>query len=94
MDFTKFGVCIDIVEICFGIANGKILSAHNTSIFFIWDDNFSKSHQIFTKRALILWRSGLGLLLGTFRHFLTELSPHDMIIVGYYRFKFLLLIIF
>ena len=24
--FTKFGVCIDIVEICFGIADGQILS--------------------------------------------------------------------
>ena len=24
--FTKLGVCIDIVEICFGIANGQILS--------------------------------------------------------------------
>ena len=24
--FTKFGMCIDIVEICFGIANGQISS--------------------------------------------------------------------
>ena len=24
--FTKLGMCIDIVEICFGIANGQILS--------------------------------------------------------------------
>ena len=24
--FTKLGMCIDIVEICFGIANGKISS--------------------------------------------------------------------
>ena len=24
--FTKLGMCIDIVDICFGIANGRILS--------------------------------------------------------------------
>ena len=24
--FTKFGMCIDIVELCFGIANGEISS--------------------------------------------------------------------
>ena len=28
--------------------------------------------------ALILWRSGLGLLIGKFRQFLTELSAGDM----------------
>ena len=28
--------------------------------------------------ALILWRSDLGLLLGKFCQFLTELSAHDM----------------
>ena len=27
--------------------------------------------------ALILWRSGLGLLMGKFHQFLTELSTHD-----------------
>ena len=27
--------------------------------------------------ALILWRSGLGLLMGKFRQFLTELSARD-----------------
>ena len=26
MDFSKFGMCIDIVEIWFGIANGQISS--------------------------------------------------------------------
>ena len=24
--FTKLGMCIDIVEVCFGVANGQILS--------------------------------------------------------------------
>ena len=33
--------------------------------------------------AFILWRSGLGLLLGTFRQY--ELSPHNMKIAGYYH---------
>ena len=36
--------------------------------------------------ALILWRSALGLLLGKFRQFLTELSAHDTIMPGYHRF--------
>ena len=45
--FTKLltGVCIDIVEICFGNANGHIslflteLSACNTSVFYFQDNN-------------------------------------------------------
>ena len=43
-NFTKLGMCIDIVEICFGIANGQIssflteLSACNTSIFLFQDN--------------------------------------------------------
>ena len=31
--FTKFGVCIDIVEIWFGIANGQILSNFDGVIY-------------------------------------------------------------
>ena len=38
--------------------------------------------------ALILWRADLGLLIRKFRRFLTELSVHDTIMVGYYRFTF------
>ena len=38
--------------------------------------------------ALILWRSALGLLIGKFCQFLTELSTSDMIMVGYYCFTF------
>ena len=30
--FTKFDMCIDIVEICFGIANRQILSIFDTVI--------------------------------------------------------------
>ena len=46
--FTKLGMCIDIVEIWFGIANGQIsskfseLSARDTPIFSFLDDNLSK----------------------------------------------------
>ena len=50
-------MCIDIVEIWFGIANGYSsifdrvieLSARHTSIFSFSDDNLSKFHWIFTK---------------------------------------------
>ena len=41
--FTKLGMCFDIVEIWFGIANGQILSAFDGArdIFSIPDDNLS-----------------------------------------------------
>ena len=32
--------------------------------------------------TLILWRSAFGMLIGIFRHFLTELTAHDTIIAG------------
>ena len=53
--FTKFGMCIDIVEIWFGIANGQIrrilteLSAQDMPIFSFPNDNLSKSQGILTK---------------------------------------------
>ena len=68
--FTKLGMCIDIVEIWFGIANGQISS--------IFDRVICPRHvHIFNGFspnlvcALILWRSGLGLLMGKFRQFWT-----------------------
>ena len=73
---------IDIVEIWFGIANGQILtelSSRDTPIFSFLDDNLSK-HNGFPPNlvcALILWRSGLGLLMGKFHQILTELSAPD-----------------
>ena len=36
-------------------------------------------HQTSYVRALILWRSGLGLLMGKFRQILTEVSAHETI---------------
>ena len=52
----------------------------------------SKSQWIFVKfdNALILCRSGLGLLIGKFCQFMTELSAHNMIMARYYHFTFLL----
>ena len=43
------------------------------------DDNLSKHHGFSPNLvcALILWRSGLGLLMGKFRQILTELSARD-----------------
>ena len=70
------------------------LSAHDTSIFSFQDNNLSKSQQIFTKldMYLTLWRSELGLLLGTFPQFLTELFSmtqwrHHGIIVSLFYFS-------
>ena len=42
----------------------------------------------------ILWRSGLGLLMGKFHQFLTELSARNMIMAGYYGLMLLLVIQF
>ena len=65
------------------------LPAHNTSMFLFQDNNLSESQWIFTLIcALILWKSGLGLLLGTLPQFLTSLSPSEMIMVGYYGSMF------
>ena len=47
--------------------------------FSFLDDNLSKHQWIFTKLSMCIdmWRSGLGLLMGKFRQFLTELSARD-----------------
>ena len=78
-------MCIDIVEIWFGIANGQILS--------IFDSYLPETHPYFRLRtitlvnnkgfspnllyALTLRRSGLGLLMGKFRQIFTEFSARD-----------------
>ena len=38
MDFTKLGMCIDIVDIWFGIVNGQILSIFDRIIWLqhVW----------------------------------------------------------
>ena len=57
MDFTKLGMCIDIVEIWIGIANGQIstaLFALDTPIFPFPDDNLSKCQGILTKLGICI----------------------------------------
>ena len=96
--FTKLGVCIDIVEIWFGIANGHILSvfdrvnlsAHDTSIFLFQGNILCKSQWVFTKLDMCIDIVEIWLHLDIFPQFLTELSPYDTVMVGYYRFGFLL----
>ena len=57
---TKVGICIDIVEIWFGIASGKFrqflpeLSAHHMSISSFLVDNLSKYQWIFTKLGMCI----------------------------------------
>ena len=58
--FTKLGMCIDIVDIWFGIANGQIssifteLSALDTPIHSFLDDNLSKYQGILIKLAICI----------------------------------------
>ena len=55
--FTEFGMCIDIVQIWFGIAYGQILtelSAQGTPIFSFPDDNLCKRQWIFTKLGMCI----------------------------------------
>ena len=78
-------MCIDIVEIWFGVVNGQILSIfdsylsatdpyfHFPMITLVNINGFSLNLVC----ALILWRSALGLLIGKFGQFLTELAARD-----------------
>ena len=55
------------------------LSFVRPSVFSFLDYNLSKCQWIFNfVCALILWSSGLGLLMGKFCQFSTQLSPGDM----------------
>ena len=90
----KFCIHMNIRGEWFGIVNGKISSIfdrvtcppHIHSLFpSEWISNLVC--------ALILWRSGLGCLMGKSHEFLIELSAWHTILAGYYRFKFLFFII-
>ena len=62
------------------------LSVHLSIRFCLFlDDNLSKHNGISPNLvcAWILWRSGLGLLMGKFRQTFTELSPRDMPIFSF-----------
>ena len=62
--------------------------------FSCTDDNLNKHQWIFIKSrnlvcALILWRSGLGLLMEKFRQVFTELSACNTTMTRYYSLTFL-----
>ena len=67
--FTKLGMCIDIVEIWFGIANRQISSNFDRVIcqdmpiflFPFTDDNLSKHQWIFTKLGMCIDIVEIGL---------------------------------
>ena len=69
------------------------LPAWDMPIFSFPDDNLVNINGFSPNLvcALILWRSGLGLLMGKFRQIFTELSARDTIMAGYYSWTFLLL---
>ena len=93
--FTKLGMCIDIVEILFGIANGQIssnlteLSARD--IFSFLDDNLSKCQGSLTKlgTCIHIMKIWFGIANGQIS------SIFDRVICprhnngGYYHFTFL-----
>ena len=97
--FTKLGLCIDIVEVWFGIANGQISSVFDRVIcprhihIFISGQsiNLSKSQQIFTELEVCIdiVETWFGIAFGYISQFLTELSPQGTIMVGYYCFTLL-----
>ena len=55
----------------------KVLSARQLSVFSFPDDNFCKYNGFSPNLvcAMILWRPGLGLLMGKLRQFLTVICP-------------------
>ena len=93
--FTKLGMCIDIVEIWFGIANGQISSIFDGSYLpethpyfrfrtITWVNN--KGFLPNLLHALTLRRSGLGFLVVKFlRSYLPETHP-------YFRFRMITLV--
>ena len=75
--FTKLGMYIDIVEICFGIANGQI--------------SMGKFQGILTKLGTCIDMKEIwfGIANDKFCQCLTGLSARDTILVGYYSLMFL-----
>ena len=82
--FTNLVRPLIFLESCFGFANGQILSIfyrvnclwHIPPYFHLrtsWVNLNGFSPNLIC--ALILWRSGLWLLMGKFRQFLTEICP-------------------
>ena len=87
--FTKLGVCINIVEICFGVADRQISSIFDSYLpgtrryFHFWTITLLNINRFSPNLvcALILWTSALGLLMVEFRLFLTEFCPQHILIL-------------
>ena len=84
-------MCIDIVQIWFGIVMGKFrqflteLSARDTPLFSFPDNNLRKYQWIFTNLSMCIdivqiW---FGIVMGKFCEFLTVLSACDMSIFSF-----------
>ena len=88
-------MCIDSVQIWFGITNGQISSNvdRDTPIFLFPDDNFSNCQGILTKLGTYIdmkeiWIGiGNGKILAMFDR---VICPRNTIMVGYYSLAFLL----
>ena len=92
------GKCQGIVREFWSVLNlwTLELSARDLSLFSFLDDNLSNVNGFSPNLvcAMIVWRSGLGLLMAKFYQFLTVLTAGYLIVAGYYRFTFLFGIIF
>ena len=86
--FTKLDMCIDAVDICSGIANGKILSILTVicspifcPYFGLWTITLVNINGFLPNLvcALILQRSSFGFQKGKLCYFLTRVicPPHD-----------------
>ena len=82
-------MCIDIVEIWFGIANGQIwsvfdsyLSATHPYFHFLMITSADTNQVSPNFICALIWRSSFGLMMGKFRQFLTKLSICNMIVAG------------
>ena len=86
--FIKLGMCIDVVEIWFGIANRQILSIFDRVFclrhirIFVLDDNFSE--WIFMKLGMDIMRICFGIAhLQILSHFFSELSACNMSVFSF-----------
>ena len=84
--------CLCGVPVCPSV----VCTSVHTSVFRFWMITWVNINGFSPNLvcALILWRSGLGLLLGKFRQIFTELSARDMIMEGYYSLTFLFAVLF
>ena len=93
---TKRGMCIDIVEVWFGIANGQISSNFELVIcgdtpIFSFPDNLSKCQGILTKfgTRIDMKEMWFWIANGQISSMFDRVISRDTIMVGYYSLTFL-----